>query len=64
MSRSNKRLFDIGLIVMVCVLTVAALDLGLLPGAASHLLAMSLISWLMCSLPVAMLMGHCALSED
>jgi hypothetical protein len=61
---SDKRLFDIVLIVLGCVVLVAVLDVRVLHGATSVLFAASLIAWLMASLPVAVLIGHCALSEE
>jgi len=51
------------LIVIGFGLIVAVLNIGLPHGASSLTLTMSLIAWLMCSLPVAALIGHCALSE-
>jgi hypothetical protein len=64
MNKPNKRLFDAGLIMFGGMLTIAALDIGVLHSPTMRVLATSLITWLMCSLPVAMLAGHCALSED
>jgi hypothetical protein len=64
MTKSNWRLIDAVLAMAGCALLVAVLDLGLLHGASSLKLAMSLITWLMCSLPVAVLIGHCALGEE
>jgi hypothetical protein len=64
MTKARRRLFDTGLILLGCVLAVAALIVGLPLGAAARMLAMSVITWLMCSLPVAILIGHCALGED
>lgn len=46
------------------MLIVAVLNLGVLHGATSRMLATSLLTWLMCSLPAAILIGHCALSEE
>jgi len=64
MTKSDRRLFDAALIVLGFVLIGAVVDISLLHGATSLRLAMSLITWLTCSLPVAMLIGHCALSEE
>jgi hypothetical protein len=64
MRRSNKRLFDGVLFVLGFALTVAVLDIGLLHGATSRMLITSLFTWLMWSVPVAVLIGHCALSEE
>jgi hypothetical protein len=64
MSKASKRLFDIGLIAVGFVLAVATTNIGMFPNAASRVFAMSLITWLLCSLPLAVLIGHCALSED
>jgi hypothetical protein len=64
MRRSNKRLFDAVLFLLGFALTVAVLGGGLLHGATSRVLATSLVAWLMWSVPVAMLIGHCALSEE
>jgi len=64
MAKSTRRLFDAVLIAFGFALFVAALNIGLLHHASSLALAMSLITWLMCSLPVAVLIGHCALSEE
>ena len=63
MPTCGRRLFDAVLIVIGFGLIVAVLNIGLLHGASSLTLTMSLIAWLMCSLPVAALIGHCALSE-
>lgn len=43
---------------------LAILDISVSPGATTLRVAMTLIIWLICSLPVAMLIGHCALSEE
>jgi hypothetical protein len=64
MTKSSRRLFDAVLIGLVFVLIVADLNIGRLHGASSLMLTMSLITWLMCSLPMAVLIGHCALSEE
>jgi len=64
MAKSARRLFDAVLIVLGFVLIVADLNIGWLHCVSSLTLAMSLITWLMCSLPVAVLIGHCALSEE
>ena len=60
---SGRRLFDAALIGLGFVLIVTVVNLAVLHGT-SHMLATSLLTWLMCSLPVAMLIGHCALSEE
>jgi hypothetical protein len=60
---SSKRLFDTGLIVVGFLLAVAVLKVCLLCGATLLALALTVTTWLMCSLPVAMLIGHCALGE-
>ncbi len=57
-------MFDAVLIVLGFVLIVADLSVGRLHGASSLTLAMSLVTWLTCSLPIAVLIGHCALSEE
>jgi hypothetical protein len=64
MTKSDRRLFDAALIVLGFVLIGVVADISLLHGTTALRLAMSLITWLMCSLPVAMLIGHCALSEE
>jgi hypothetical protein len=64
MKLSGRRLIDAVLIGLGFVLIVAVLDLGVLHGATSRMLATSLLTWLMCSLPAAILIGHCALSEE
>jgi len=64
MFNSRKRWFDTALIALGFVLFVAVLDRGLLHGATSRIVATSLLTWLMCSLPAAILIGHCALSEE
>jgi uncharacterized membrane protein len=64
MRGSRRRLFDSGLILLGLTLAAAIMDISLLHGAASRMLAMTLVTWLMCSLPLAMLIGHCTLSED
>ena len=64
MAKSARRLIDAVLIVLGFGLIVADLDVGRLHGASSLTLAMSLVTWMMCSLPVAVLIGHCALSEE
>ena len=64
MKLSGRRLIDAVLIGLGFVLIVAVLDLGVLHGATSRMLATSLLTSLMCSLPAAILIGHCALSEE
>jgi hypothetical protein len=64
MGMSDKRLFDAVLIVLGCVVLIVVADVRLLHGATSVALAMGLILWLTASLPVAVLIGHCALSEE
>jgi hypothetical protein len=64
MRRSNKRLFDAVLFILGFLLTVAVFNLVLLHGVASRMLATTLLTWLMWSVPVAVLIGHCALSEE
>ena len=64
MRRSNKRLFDAVLFILGFVVAVAILDGRLLHGAMECMLVTSLLTWLMWSVPVAMLIGHCALSEE
>jgi len=64
MTTSDRRLFDAALIVLGIALVAAVLDIGLLHGATSLRLAMTVIAWLMSSPPLAMLIGHCALSEE
>jgi uncharacterized membrane protein len=64
MGGSKRRLFDSALTLLGLALAAAVLGIGLLPRPTSHMLAMSLATWLMCSMPLAMLMGHCTLSED
>ncbi len=64
MATSGRRLFDAVLIVLGLVLIVAVLNTGLLHGASPLTLTMSLITWLIFSLPVATLIGHCALGEE
>lgn len=64
MAKPARRLIDAVLIVLGFGLIVADLDVGRLHGASSLTLAMSLVTWMMCSLPVAVLIGHCALSEE
>jgi hypothetical protein len=60
----RRRLFDSGSIFLGPAVIAAVLDISLLHGAAPRVLAMSLISWLILSLPLAVLIGHCALSGD
>jgi hypothetical protein len=64
MGGSNRRLFDSALTLLGLALAAAVIDISLLPRATSHMLAMSLATWLTCSMPLAMLIGHCTLSED
>jgi hypothetical protein len=64
MRRSNKRLFDAVLFILGFVLAVAVLDVVVLHSETSRMLATSLLTWLMWSVPVAVLIGHCALSEE
>jgi hypothetical protein len=63
MRKSSRRLFDAGLMILGLLLAVAVLNICLLCGATLLALAMTVITWLMCSLPVAVLIGHCALGE-
>ncbi len=64
MKRSSRRLFDVVLFVLGFVLVVAVLDTVLVHGATARMLATSLFTWLSWSVPVAVLIGHCALSEE
>jgi hypothetical protein len=64
MRRSNKRLFDAVLFILGFVLAVAVLDVVVLHSETSRMLATSLLTWLMWSVPVAVLIGHCALREE
>jgi len=64
MAKTARRLFDTALIVLGFVLIVADLNIGRRHGVSPLTLAMSLITWMMCSLPMAVLIGHCALSEE
>ncbi len=64
MAKSVRRLFDAVLIALGFVLIVADLTIGRRYGASPLTLAMSLITWMMYSLPMAVLIGHCALSEE
>ncbi len=64
MRRPNKRLLDAVLFVLGFALILALFDVVLLHGATARMLATSLLTWLMWSVPVAMLIGHCALSEE
>ena len=64
MRRSNKRLVDAGLFLLGFVLVVAILDTVLVHGALARMLATSVFTWLSWSVPVAVLIGHCALSEE
>ena len=64
MKRYGRRLFDAALIGSGFVLIVVVLNLVVLHGATPLTLATILLVWLMCSLPVAVLIGHCALSEE
>jgi hypothetical protein len=64
MRRSRKRLFDAGLMILGILLTVVVLRIALLCGATSRELVTCVISWLTLSLPLAVLIGHCALGEE
>jgi hypothetical protein len=64
MRRSNKRLFDAVLFLLGFVLAVAVLDVVVLHSETSRMVATSLLTWLTWSVPVAVLIGHCALSEE
>jgi hypothetical protein len=64
MNKAGRRLLDLGLLLVGFVLTVALLNLDRLHGETSRVIAISLIGWLMTSLPIGVLIGHCALSED
>ena len=64
MRRSRKRLFDAGLMILGILLAIVVLRIALLCGATSRELATCVISWVMLSLPLAMLIGHCALGEE
>ena len=63
MRRSNKRLFDAVLFILGFVLAVAVLNVVVLHSETSRMLATSLLTWLMWSVPVAVLIGHCALER-
>jgi hypothetical protein len=64
MRRTNRRLFDAVLFVLGFMLAVAVLDLVVLRSETSRMLATTLLTWLTWSVPLAVLIGHCALSED
>ena len=64
MRRSRKRLFDAVLFLLGFVLAVAVLDVVVLHSETSRMVATSLLTWLTWSVPVAVLIGHCALSEE
>ncbi len=64
MTKADKRRFDLGLLVFGFLLVVALLNVDRLTVGASRVVAISVIGWLMTSLPLGVLIGHCALSED
>ena len=64
MKFSGRRLFNAVLIGLGFLLIAVVLNLAVLHFATSHMLAMITLVWLMCSLPAAVLIGHCALGED
>lgn len=64
MSKAGKRVFDLGLVVFGFLLIVALMNVDRLQGGATRVVAISVIGWLMTSLPLGVLIGHCALSED
>ncbi len=64
MKRYGRRLFDAALIASGFVLIVVGLNLVVPHGATPLMVATILLVWLMGSLPVAVLIGHCALSEE
>lgn len=64
MSKAGKRLFDLGMLVFGFALVVALLNLDRFTSGTTRVIAVSVIGWLMTSLPLGVLIGHCALSED
>lgn len=64
MTKAGKRVFDLMLTIFGFLLVVALLNVDRLHGGASRVVAISVIGWLMTSLPLGVLIGHCALSED
>lgn len=64
MTKTGKRLFDVGLTLFGFLLVVALFNVDRLANPASRVIAVSVIGWLMTSLPLGILIGHCALSED
>ena len=64
MRRSRRRLIDAGLIILGYLFTIVVIWTALLCGATSLELATCVCAWLMLSLPLAVLIGHCALGEE
>ena len=64
MTKAGKRLLDLGLLTFGFLLAVALLNVDRLGAGASRVVAISVIGWLMTSLPLGVLIGHCALRED
>jgi hypothetical protein len=64
MTKAGKRLLDLGLLLFGFLLVVALLNVDRMAAGASRVVAISIIGWLMASLPLGMLIGHCALGED
>jgi hypothetical protein len=64
MTKAGKRLLDLGLLVFGFLLVMALLNIDRMTAGASRVVAISVIGWLMTSLPFGVLIGHCALSED
>ena len=64
MTKAGKRLFDLGLLLFGFLLVVALLNVDRMAAGASRVVAISVIGWLMTSLPLGVLIGHCALGED
>jgi hypothetical protein len=64
MRRSRRQLLDVGLIILGYLFAVVVVWTALLCGATSLELATCVCAWLMLSLPLAILIGHCALGEE
>jgi hypothetical protein len=64
MTKAGKRIFDLGLLLFGFLLVIALFGVDRVHDGTTRVVAISIIGWLMTSLPLGMLIGHCALSED
>ena len=64
MSKVSKRLFDVSMLLFGFLLIVALMNVDHFTTGTTRVIAFSVIGWLMTSLPLGVLIGHCVLSRE